>query len=360
MGDNKKNNLFNRVSKSFFNKNNKKDSKKKDKYSDAYKQVKNIQTNNKIQTQQANVNQQYPSNRIQRSSSAMEVVLNNRLLEVQQVLIGLVEDIQKSNPSFNEIAELITSLWKIGNRAKEYQENNQLSTLNDILSNQEKILLDNIEEIQSKIDEISAADNTAIEADTSDETDIENIQTEIDEVIVVDSTSMDQDTDETESNVQMDESIIIEEDEIILENDDENIDIVTQSSANIIEEETDDLDDVDDDIQIDELNQKIDELKNQLEEIKKAKKIIKDSLRPIDSIVRQYEIILLKLTKFGFEIRDLTGDTYSVNKNIDVKAFEHDSNIKEDIISETVKPEIYYKNQKILKAEVYVTLAQEE
>jgi len=34
--------------------------------------------------------------------------------------------------------------------------------------------------------------------------------------------------------------------------------------------------------------------------------------------------------------------------------------IKEDIISETVKPEIYYKNQKILKAEVYVTLAQEE
>ncbi|MBE6493296.1 MAG: hypothetical protein E7Z84_01615 [Methanosphaera stadtmanae] len=299
MGDNKKNNLFDRVSKSFFNKNDKKDSKKNDKYSDAYKQVQNIQINKKNQTRQYNVNQQYPSNRIKKSSSGMEIILNNRLSEVQQVLIGLVEDIQKSNPSLKEIAELITNLWKIGNTAKEYQENNQSATLNDILTNQEKILLDNIDEIQNKIGQSSAVDDVVINRDTSDE---------------------------TESVDQMDEDIIV----------------------------------VDDDIQIEQLNQKINELKNQLEEIKQAKNIIKDSLRPINSIVRQYEIILLKLSKYGFEIRDLTGETYSVNKNIDVKAFEHDSNIKEDIISETVKPEIYYKNQKILKAEVYVTLAQEE
>ena len=92
-------------------------------------------------------------------------------------------------------------------------------------------------------------------------------------------------------------------------------------------------------------------------EIKKGQKVIKDSLRPIDSISRYYETLMVKLSKNGFEVKDRTGQKYTPGMSLDVLVFETDPQYKVNTITETIKPDIYYKDKLISRAQVIVTLA---
>lgn len=89
-----------------------------------------------------------------------------------------------------------------------------------------------------------------------------------------------------------------------------------------------------------------------------CQKIINDSIRPINSTVEYYNLLMSKLSKWGFEVKDPIGQKYDVNMDIDLISFENpDPNLKEPTITETKKPEIYFKGNKILKAQVVVTKA---
>lgn len=91
--------------------------------------------------------------------------------------------------------------------------------------------------------------------------------------------------------------------------------------------------------------------------IEKGQKIIKNSLRPIESINRYYETLMVKLSKNNFEVKERTGQKYTPGMSLDVLVFESDPNYKFNMITETIKPEIYYKNKLISRAQVVVTLA---
>lgn len=157
----------------------------------------------------------------------------------------------------NILVEIISTIWTIGNTAINYQNNNQLSFLNDLLENYEKILSNNI----------NKAENNS-----------------------------NNDSDSFELNKE-------------------------------------------------EIN------------FKNGQKIIKDSLRPIDSISRYYETLMVKLSKSGFEVKDRTGQKYTPGMSLDVLVFETNPQCKVNRITETIKPEIYYKDKLISRAQVIVTLA---
>nr|WP_294999552.1 phosphoribosylaminoimidazolesuccinocarboxamide synthase [uncultured Methanobrevibacter sp.] len=95
-----------------------------------------------------------------------------------------------------------------------------------------------------------------------------------------------------------------------------------------------------------------------LNEVKICQKIINDSLRPINSTVEYYNVLLSKLSNWGFEIKDPIGQKYDAYMDIDVLAFEDENpNLKVPTITETKKPEIYFNGKKVLKAQVVVTRA---
>lgn len=95
-----------------------------------------------------------------------------------------------------------------------------------------------------------------------------------------------------------------------------------------------------------------------LDEIKGCQKIVEDSLRPINTTVEYYNLLMSKLSNWGFEVKNPIGQKYDAYMDIDVLAFEEaNPNFKEPMITETKKPEIYFKDNKILKAQVIVTRA---
>lgn len=194
----------------------------------------------------------------QKELSELDTVLLQRMREIENVIGKLVADVQyldSKNPVASSkmtkiVVELIYTLWTIGNIAIEYQKNNQMAVVNNLLLKNEKRLL--------KL--------------------IENPKTDTDK------------------------------------------------------------------------------LKVELNEVRASKKIINDSLRPINITVDYYDMILLKLSSWGYEIKDPIGQKYDAYMDIDVLAFEDgDSDLKVPTITETKKPEIYYKDNKILRAQVIVT-----
>lgn len=192
--------------------------------------------------------------------SEMDAVLMKRMREIENSVGKLVADIQyldSKNPAVSSkmtgmLAEMITTLWKIGNIAINYQENNQLNIVNNFLAKQEQKLLKFME------------------------------------------------------------------------------------------------------------NPKVDALKvNQdLDEIRTCQKIVNDSLYPLNSVVEYYNVLMSKLSGWGFEIKNPIGQKYDAHMDIDVLTFEDaNPNFKEPTITETKRPEIYFNNKKILKALVVVTRA---
>lgn len=190
--------------------------------------------------------------------SPMDNVIKQRMQEIEKAVGKLVADVQyldSKNPVVSSqmrknLIELITTLWTIGKIAKNYQDNNQLSVVNNYLSKQEKGLMNMIE--NPKYDSVR--------------------------------------------------------------------------------------------------------ISNELNEVKMCQKIIKDSLRPNNSIVEYYNVLMHKLSGWGFEIKDPIGQKYDAHMDINVIFFEEgDPNLKALTITETKKPEIYLNGNKILKAEVIVS-----
>lgn len=66
---------------------------------------------------------------------------------------------------------------------------------------------------------------------------------------------------------------------------------------------------------------------------------------------------MVKLSKNGFEVKDRTGQKYTPGMSLDVLVFETDPQYKVNTITETIKPDIYYKDKLISRAQVIVTLA---
>lgn len=194
----------------------------------------------------------------QKELSELDTVLLQRMREIENVIGKLVADVQyldsktpaASSKMTKIVVELIYTLWTIGNIATEYQKNNQMAVVNNLLLKNEERLLKLIENPKT---------------DTA-------------------------------------------------------------------------------------------KLTGELNEVRASKKIINDSLRPINIIVDYYEMIILKLSSWGYEIKDPIGQKYDAYMDIDVIAFENGgSDLKVPTITETKKPEIYYKDNKILRAQVIVT-----
>ena len=84
-------------------------------------------------------------------------------------------------------------------------------------------------------------------------------------------------------------------------------------------------------------------------------KTIKDLAKPIKFIAKQCTSILDTLNKNGFEIKDHTNTKYHDTMALKVLVFETVEGIEESIITETIKPSIYYNNKLILNGEVIVS-----
>lgn len=105
-------------------------------------------------------------------------------------------------------------------------------------------------------------------------------------------------------------------------------------------------------------NADVKKVNNDLDEIKSCQIIMEDSLRPINTAVEYYNLLMSKLSNWGFEVKNPIGQKYDAYMDIDVLAFvEANPNFKEPMITETKKPEIYFNDNKILKAQVIVTRA---
>lgn len=83
-------------------------------------------------------------------------------------------------------------------------------------------------------------------------------------------------------------------------------------------------------------------------------KNLKDSLRPVKFAGKQTKSILNAFEENGFQIKDHTNAKYNDGMALKVLVFETDENVTESIITETIKPSIYYGGQLILNGEVVV------
>ncbi|WP_298523265.1 hypothetical protein [uncultured Methanobrevibacter sp.] len=97
---------------------------------------------------------------------------------------------------------------------------------------------------------------------------------------------------------------------------------------------------------------------NELNEVRTCQKIINDSIRPINSTAEYYNLLMSKLSNWGFEVKNPIGQKYDVHMDMDILAFEDaDPNLEVPIITETKKPEIYLNGNKLARAQVIVTKA---
>ena len=97
---------------------------------------------------------------------------------------------------------------------------------------------------------------------------------------------------------------------------------------------------------------------NELKSVKTCQKIIDDSLHQINSTVEYYNILMSKLSDWGFEVKNPIGQKYDVHLDMDILAFEDsDPYLEVPIITETRKPEIYLNGNKLARAQVIVRKA---
>ena len=97
---------------------------------------------------------------------------------------------------------------------------------------------------------------------------------------------------------------------------------------------------------------------DELKSIKDCKRIINDSLHQINSTVEYYNILMMKLSDWGFEVKDPIGQEYDIHLDMDIIAFEEaDANLEVPVITETKKPEIYLNGNKLSRAQVIVRKA---
>lgn len=85
-------------------------------------------------------------------------------------------------------------------------------------------------------------------------------------------------------------------------------------------------------------------------------KNLKDSLKPVKFAGKQTKSILKTFEENGFEIKDHTNSKYHDGMALKVLLFETDEKLEESVITETIKPSIYYNGELILNGEVVVSI----
>jgi predicted GIY-YIG superfamily endonuclease len=89
-------------------------------------------------------------------------------------------------------------------------------------------------------------------------------------------------------------------------------------------------------------------------------KNVKNSSKSLKFIGRQSKAVLDLLTKNGFVIKDHTNSKYRDGMAVKVLVFETDEKLEESIITETIKPSIYYNDELISNGEVVVATPADE
>ena len=77
--------------------------------------------------------------------------------------------------------------------------------------------------------------------------------------------------------------------------------------------------------------------------------------RNVRSVCRHAEAALDVLVEGKIEIQDLVGQKYITGMAQSVLAFQPEESIREEVISETIKPTIYYQEKLIQKGEIVVS-----
>lgn len=217
--------------------------------------------NNKISPKNSKISnnvKNVPTTPYQREISEVDKVFIDHTRKIENEIVKLIQDIQyldSKNPVVDSeikkiLVELINNVWIMGNTVKTFQEENDLSFVNQLLSKYEKIYMD-------KIDSGGGKNYTK-------------------------------------------------------------------------------------------------ELKN----IITCKNLINESSRTINSTIEYYNVLISKLSNWGLEVKNPTGQKYDVHMDIDLLTWEDpDPNLDVPMITETRKPEIYLNGNKLSKAQVIVTKA---
>ena len=85
-----------------------------------------------------------------------------------------------------------------------------------------------------------------------------------------------------------------------------------------------------------------------------------ESDKTLRSIRRHTEAALDTLAGGKVEIKDHTSQKYIPGMALDVLAFQPDPSVQDEIISETIKPSIYYQDQLIQRGEVVVFMPKKQ
>lgn len=75
---------------------------------------------------------------------------------------------------------------------------------------------------------------------------------------------------------------------------------------------------------------------------------------------RNFESILSRLESFGVRVKDHTGETYDYGQALKVVAAQPQEGIKREIVTETIRPTVYWREHIIQRGEVVIATPHEE
>lgn len=75
---------------------------------------------------------------------------------------------------------------------------------------------------------------------------------------------------------------------------------------------------------------------------------------------RNFEAILLRLESFGVRVKDHTGEAYDYGQALKVVAAQPQDGIKREIVTETIRPTVYWGEHIIQRGEVVIATPHEE
>lgn len=77
-------------------------------------------------------------------------------------------------------------------------------------------------------------------------------------------------------------------------------------------------------------------------------------------LARNFESILSSLEGFGVRVKDHTGETYDYGQALKVVASQPQGGIAKEVVTETIRPTVYWRDQIIQRGEVVIATPQEE
>lgn len=71
-------------------------------------------------------------------------------------------------------------------------------------------------------------------------------------------------------------------------------------------------------------------------------------------LLRNVEAILLSLQEFGIEVKDHTGQSYDYGQAVKVVAAQPTNGIEREVVTETIRPSVFWKSFMIQRGEVVI------